>query len=422
MGEAIDDVHTPWTAALAAPAAPYPYLRTGHLGCPPLPEGVGTAVDLSSCSLEEEVRRGLDLVVLGADAGHGHAGRGEGLSPVVRDLLITCEGEGIPTVLRIEEPEHLEGPLAAVVSHSVTTRSDLHSAMLRRWGVDRALLMEPVVDPRETLLERLGDPEAAAAERITARRELIGTRSPAAQASRLLGHLGVPVEADPLVTALIVSRRAENLDRTLENLKRQDHPRMEALLVIDPLHEERAQEALTRWDVPVRLIRATPRSTVADRLNIGIDQAAGRHVAVIEETALYGAGHITDLLQAVRHSGADLVGRASWFVKADDGEVRIRAPKLQRTFDEPPALGTLMMRTETARRIGFSRRAAKPGPAIAERTLNAGGTIFAIHAHDVLMLRRGQSLDELSEADLHAASSPSSAPPSTSEGLTSRPA
>ncbi|MDS2174057.1 hypothetical protein Q7C18_15235 [Nesterenkonia sp. CL21] len=397
---------------MRAPAAPYPYLRVGHLAAEPLPHGVGTAVDLDGLTpqdLERELRQGLDLVVLGAGA--EQADGGPRLSADVLELLMVCEAEGIPTVLRIDAEPDLQGRLAAVVSHAVTTRPELHELMRRRLGIERALLLKPVIDPRQTLLEALDDPSGLATERIVERRELIASRSPEAQASRLLTFLGLPTVEEPLVTPLIVSRRAEHLRHAEANLARQRHRRLDPLLVIDPLFEDQAREETADWETPVRIITAGPRSTLADRLNIGIDQAAGRYVTVIEETATYGPWHITDLLQAAQHSGADLVGRASWFVKTDDGTVRVKSPKLQRTFGEAPALGTMMLATETARRLGFPRRAASIGPAFAQRVISTGGRIFSIHAHDMLMMRRGQSLGDLSQEDVLSSWLPNSSQP-----------
>lgn len=389
----------------------YPFLRVGHVGTSPLPEGIGKAVDLTESTpeiLEQELRRGLDLVTFGGPADPHSAGRqGLGsLTDAALAVLTACEAEGIPTLLQAEAAEDLGTSLASVVSHAVTAEPELYGRLVRRYGSERAFLLEPTVDPQATLLEDLHTPEALTPERIADRRELIASHRPAAQAARLLSFLGMPVEPEPLVTALIVSRRAENLHHTLENLKRQAHPRIEPLLVIDPLYAAEAREATAGWDLPLRLLVSNPRSTLADRLNVGVQHAAGQFVAVIEETPLYGPHHITDLLQAAQHSGAHLVGKASWHVKDDAGAVVVRAPKLQRTFGEVPALGTVLMSTDIACRIGFTRRAAGINKALAERALNAGGTIISIHAYDTVLLRGGQRIEDLSIRDLQSAALP----------------
>lgn len=383
---------------------PYPYLRVGHVDTAPMPAGLGTAVDLTAASAEtvqRELRRGLDLVTFGVPKSTYSPGA---LTESALTVLTACEAEGVPTMMWAENPEDLEGPLAAVVSHAVTVQESLHSLLLRRYGSERSLLLEPTIEPQPLLLEDLGDPEALRPGVIGRRRELIESRSPAVQAARLLNFLGMPAEPEPLVTTLIVSRRGDNLDHTLENLRRQVHSRIEPMLVIDPLYEARAREATAGWDMPLQIKVAPARSTLADRLNLGVQHAAGQFVAVFEETALYGGHHLTDLLQAARYSGAHLLGKASWFVKDDDGGLRVRGPKLQRTFGEAPALGTVLMPTEIARRTGFIRRAAGINRALAEGVRNAGGTIFSIHAYDTVLLSGGQTIKDLSIGDLQSVS------------------
>src|SRR5699024_5452569 len=127
--------------------------------------------------------------------------------------------------------------------------------------------------------------------------ELVATRSPRAVADRLLAHLGIPVAPVPLVTVLLVARNTEHLDVALTNLQRQAYPRLDPVLVINPLHAEAARAATAEWDVPLRIITSVPRSTLADRLNTGIAHAHGEVVAVFEQTVQYGPFHLVDSLQ-----------------------------------------------------------------------------------------------------------------------------
>src|SRR5699024_2057935 len=127
-------------------------------------------------------------------------------------------------------------------------------------------------------------------------------------------------------------------------------------------------------------------------------RAHGELVTVIEENALYGPHHITDLVQAALHSGAALVGKASWHVY-DEVEDRMvhRAPGAQRTFGELPALGTMMLRRETARRFGFTRRASGINWPLAKRMADEGAGVYSIHAYDTVLPKKGQSLCQLAD-------------------------
>lgn len=379
---------------------PYPYLRTGFLNTSPLPEQLGAAIDLdgmTAAGMEGELRNGLDFVVLGpgpADQG----AEADQISEEILTVLIACEAAGIPTILRADSPADLDSPVAAVVSHAVTGRQEIFADLMGRYGPERAFLLEEVVDPHQVLMSS----PAGSAEEVVRRRELVAAHGPKAQADRLVSFLGLPAEPEPLVSALIVSRKAEHLQHSLENLRRQHYPRVEPLLVIDPLYESQARQATADWEMPLRIVVSNRRSTLADRLNLGAQHAGGDIVSVIEESALYGPHHLVDLVQAVQHSGAHLVGKASWCVQDQDGDTRIRAPKLQYAFGKVPAVGTLTMARETARRVGFVRRSGGINRVLTQRILDQGGMVFSIHAYDTILLRNGQRIDDLSIAGLAA--------------------
>lgn len=375
---------------------PYPYLRIGYInreqgqrGQPEsrMLQGVGTPVELADVDLLDAIKHGLDLVVVDASEL-----RHEG----ILDTLIACEGAGIPTVLHAVRMEDLDRSVATVVSHIVTTDFAVHRAATAQVGRERALLVDPVVAPSETLMSETESAEGLSPEAISRRRTMIERQSPKAQADAFAEWLGFTVEPPPLVTAIIVSRKAENLDVTLANLRRQEYPRIDVLLTIDPLYEKKAHEATARWDIPVRIVCARTSSTLADRVNLGLAHAHGELVTVVEENALYGSHHITDLVQAIEYSGAHLVGKASWFVYDENKERLVaRAPGLQRKFGEVPALGTMMLRRETAQNFGFVRRASGINWPLAERLTEAGGSIYSVHAFDTVLPRKAHHLEEL---------------------------
>src|SRR5699024_8737104 len=359
-------------------------------------DGVGTHVVLEGTDVEAEIKHGLDLVVV-EPAALG-AEDGPALEADALDILIACEGTGLPTVLRVSEMTDLEYRAAGVVSHIVTTDPSMHRTVAAQVGSERALLLKPMIDPRQALFDGTGESGALTPEAVTRRRQTIAENSPKAQAAAVAEWLGFTVEPAPTVTAIIVSRKAEKLDVTLTNLRRQQYPHLDVILTIDPLYESAAREALTTWDIPVRVEVSQPGGTLADRLNLGILRAHGQLVTVIEENALYRSHHITDLVQAALHSGAALVGKASWHVydEAKD-EVVPRAPGTQRSFGELPALGTMMLKRETARRFGFTRRASGINWPLAQRLSDAAAGVYSIHAYDTVLPKKGQSLSQLAD-------------------------
>lgn len=380
---------------------PYPYLRIGHLGWGPQRDSpgvladVGTHIDLDRADLEAEFRHGLDLVVVEptilADSGNLKA------PAEYLDTLIACEGVGIPTILLAARLEEMTSRVAGVVSHIVATDASVHRIATAQVGSERTRLAGTLVDTNQTFLAGEGEVQALTPEAVSRRRQTIDECSPKAQADAFAEWLGFTVEPPPAVTAILVSRKAENLDIALANLRRQRYSNIDVLLTIDPMYERDAREALASWDIPVRIEISQPGGTLADRLNLGIHCAHGELVTVFEENALYGSHYVTDLVQAALYSGAALVGKASWHVydEAKDQMV-VRAPAAQRSFGELPALGTMMMSRYVARRFGFTRRASGINWPLAERVTSADGSIYSVHAYDTILPKKGQTMRDLS--------------------------
>ena len=377
---------------------PYPYLRVGHLGAAPLPGGIGTTIDLTEADVDHALAGGLDCVVVSA-AGSEHR-----IAPKMLDLLTACEAAGVPTVLRTGLQEDLRSPVAAVVSHLALETEELYQEGLRMVGPERAFTIRPAVDLVQVLTETNDaaetddGPEYPAAQAAERRRRVLAEHSPKAQADRFVEFLGLPAEPEPLVTALIVSRHAKNLHYSLQNLQRQTYGHIDPLLVIDPLYESQARKLIADWDTPVRIVTANPRSTPADKLNVGIQHAYGDVLAVIEETGLYGSHYVADQVQALHASGAHLVGKASWFVWNDQlGKPTVHAAAKQRSFDHVPVLGTLVLHRATAQAAGFTRRVSSVEGALARRIREAGGRVYVSDACGTLLLRRGQTLDDFAD-------------------------
>lgn len=359
---------------------PYPYVRVGRMHTTfALPE-LDHEIDLLSTDLDDELECGLDFVLIGAQA------QQDRIPNEMLDVIIRLETEGIPTVLVTESIEQLETPLAAVVSHLVTQREEVFREALGREGAERVFHYQPAVDSLDLLMQK-ADTTAEAA----ARREQIAQRSPLAIKEQFFAFVGLPAEPIPLVTVLLVCRKALHLDAALENLRRQNYARLDPVLVVDPDVADTAEAAVKSWDIPLRMFVSRSRSSIAERLNQGVQQAHGEVIAIFEEAAEYGPDYLADQLQALQYSGAHLVGKASWLVwNQAQNRIEIRDRGAQGVFDAVPALGTMVMYRETAKQLGFSRRASRLNESFAKEIHSRRGRSFVAHAFDTLLLKRGQ--------------------------------
>lgn len=118
-------------------------LRIGHVDAPPIPGGIGEAVDLGGRGVDvaAELRRGLDLVTVGP-------GGPDRIPSQTLQVLLSCEQAGVPMVLVVEESRQLRTPTAAVVTHAATLNEDVHREMLDRLGPRRAFLIRSGESPK----------------------------------------------------------------------------------------------------------------------------------------------------------------------------------------------------------------------------------------------------------------------------------
>jgi hypothetical protein len=157
-------------------------------------------------------------------------------------------------------------------------------------------------------------------------------------------------------------------------------------LVTDHRRVEQLRAAVSGWSIPTRVAAMDAAATRGDRLNLAAHLAAGHLVGILDEHGLYGPGHVTDLLAALTYTGAQLVGRSDRFVYDRDRDLTARiAPG---TTDSPQsrlALGTLMLRRESALRCGFVRDEGAIDRSLIASIERSGGTAHSIHPFESLL-------------------------------------
>ena len=100
--------------------------------------------DLTTPSAQPERIRRCGVVVLGVPDDPQMPGQW-------REVLIHAERHSIPTVLRVTSAEQLLHPLAAVVTHLVTTDPQVLRPLQDFAGTERTALLDPVAGKREQL-------------------------------------------------------------------------------------------------------------------------------------------------------------------------------------------------------------------------------------------------------------------------------
>lgn len=163
------------------------------------------------------------------------------------------------------------------------------------------------------------------------------------------------------VSAVISTNRVHELDTVADNLARQSHLAVGDVQVVLVLHG---------IDVPVVEVEARFREKGIDQLvvrhadssltlgaclNLGIDASDGSHVAKIDDDNYYGRHYLGDLVDALDHSGAGIVGKwAHYMWLRSTGAVILRFARSEHQFERLVQGGSILMHGDVARGLRFS--------------------------------------------------------------------
>lgn len=181
-------------------------------------------------------------------------------------------------------------------------------------------------------------------------------------------------------------------------LASQTHARLEVVLVAHgvPLSAipREFERTLNASGITMNAIEVAGDVPFGTALSAGAARAEGRYVTKVDDDDFYGPEHVTDLLVAAAHSGADLVGKALQYVYLEpldtsvrlDGRGSVSTPE---TYTDWVCGGTLMLE----RSLGEHLRWFDPLPSAVDRNLQdkvlrARGRIYRTHGLGYVYARR----------------------------------
>lgn len=159
----------------------------------------------------------------------------------------------------------------------------------------------------------------------------------------LAGRSALPL---PTVSAVVSSKRADDVETCLAQLCAQDYPAYEVVL---GTHGHDLDPDVVAWwrerfPAPLRVVALPAALTLGEALARLSRVADGDFVTKVDDDDRYGPEHLTDLVLAARTSGADLVAKSSRFTHFADAGVTVdRAWGAPEVFDVTPAGGTLLL-------------------------------------------------------------------------------
>jgi hypothetical protein len=215
---------------------------------------------------------------------------------------------------------------------------------------------------------------------VRLRRAALRTHSDIAWWTSVAGALGMHERAVPSVTVLLASNRADDVLGAVEQIGAQRHQRVQLVVGLHALEFAAATEAAIRerFRGPLVVQHHAAEDNLGDVLISLSARADGELVTKWDDDDWYGVEHLGDLIDALRYSGADLVGRAAEFVHLGSIDLTIRRfPKGAETWSHTVAGGTLMVPRDVLVAVGgWTSAPRRVDRLLIERIAAAGGRVY----------------------------------------------
>jgi spore maturation protein CgeB len=175
---------------------------------------------------------------------------------------------------------------------------------------------------------------------------------------RILSVVGLETAAasPPTITILAATNRPHQLEHLLANIRRQTHPEVEPIILLNADAFDTAAVEAAAADIPrVKVFQLPESYTLAECLNHGIDQASGAWVAKMDDDDHYGAHYLSDLLLATRYTDARVLGKRGTFcyLEASD-QLILRFPHLVHRHGDLVHGATMFIRRDVFDEVRFS--------------------------------------------------------------------
>lgn len=277
-------------------------------------------------------------------------------------------------------------------------------------------IVETAEQTRAALAALLADDDARDRLALQAHRRVLDEHTCSARVDTVLRSVGLsgagtsrPV---PRVSAIVPTRRPEQLDHVLRTLGSQSHRALELVLVTHgfTLDEDDVRRRADAAGVPaLTLVGADAGLTLGACLNLGIAAATGDLVAKMDDDNFYGAHYLTDLVRALDYSGADVVGKWAHLVQLEgSGEALLRFAHAEHRFVEQVQGGTILTSRGIAERFGFDDLPRRVDTTFLARVRGAGLSVYAADRFNFVSVRRadpGEHTWPITDEEIRARSS-----------------
>ena len=193
----------------------------------------------------------------------------------------------------------------------------------------------------------------------------------------------------PSVSVVIATCRPDNVKFAIENYRKQVYAEKELLLVLNnAIFDVESIEAQAKDLNNVRIVQVDGRVTLGESLNRGVEEASGYYIAKMDDDDYYGENYLSDMMLAADFSGAEILGKGTYFVHMKAGNITaLRSVASQHEFTDFVAGATLTGRREVLREIRFPDCTRGEDSSLLAKASKAGCRIYSADAFNMLVVR-----------------------------------
>ncbi|WJH35827.1 glycosyltransferase [Paenibacillus sp. CC-CFT747] len=193
------------------------------------------------------------------------------------------------------------------------------------------------------------------------------------------------------VTIVTCTNRPDFFANILENYRAQLHKKKELIIVLNKdsmkLAEYRRKAAAFR---NVAVYRMPEKATLGQCLNFGLSKMKYAYAAKFDDDDYYSPYYLTGQMQAMKDSGADLVGKRAYLAYLESRKLLIlRFPEKQNRMVRRVAGGTLLFRKRVLDKVRFGSLTVGEDVDFLDRCRKAGFRLYAPGPYNYVQIRRG---------------------------------
>lgn len=220
------------------------------------------------------------------------------------------------------------------------------------------------------------------------------------RAARLLEVIGFESDNNatqkPRVSVIMPTMRPEKLAKAIEQIRAQRGVELEVLVATHGFSVEEGRFA------GVKFFEFSKETPLGACLNALVEETQGLYIAKMDDDDLYGPNYLRDQINALRYSGATVVGKqASYLYIESTEEVIIRKKWREHMWSDMVLGATIVAERSVFESIKFKEVTHGEDTAFLGDVLENGGRIYSADRFNYIQIRSvGEHTWDVSEMDL----------------------